>query len=97
MLIENEIDPESDFSESFYAGTHNAVQLAIANGKVDAGASGDNVWQRMVENGEIDPEVNVVIYESEPIPGSPIVVRGNLAPDLKSAIQQVRKYSEWTI
>lgn len=88
ILIENGIDPDNDFSTSYYAGTHNAVQLSIANGKVDAGASGDNVWQRMVDNGEIDPEVNVVIYESEPIPGSPIVVRGNLGEDIKLAIQK---------
>lgn len=88
MLIENGIDPDKDFSVSYYAGTHNAVQYAIANGKVDAGASGDNVHQRMVEAGEIDPDVNIIIYESEPIPGSPIVVRGDLPAELKQKIQQ---------
>jgi len=88
LLIENEIDPDNDFSTSYFAGTHNAVQYAIANGKVDAGATGDNVHQRMVEAGEIDPEVNIVIYESEPIPGSPIVVRGDLSEKLKKEIQQ---------
>lgn len=87
MLIENGIDPDNDFSTSYYAGTHGAVQYAIANGKVDAGACGDNVHQRMIEEGEIDPEVNIIIYESEPIPGSPIVVRGSLPKDLKQAIQ----------
>ncbi len=89
MLIENQIDPDNDFSASYYAGTHNAVQYAIANGKVDAGASSDNVYQRMVDAGEIDPEVNIIIHESEPIPGSPIVVRGNLPTELKIKIQQV--------
>jgi len=87
MLIENEIDPDNDFSTSYYAGTHGAVQYAIANGKVDAGASGDNVYKRMIFEGEIDPEVNIVIYESEPIPGSPIVVRGGLPIELKRKIQ----------
>ncbi|MFH1770964.1 MAG: phosphonate ABC transporter substrate-binding protein [archaeon] len=87
MLLENGIDPDNDFSTSYYAGTHNAVQYAIANGKVDAGASGDNVYARMIEEGEIDPEVNIVLYESEPIPGSPIVVRGNLPEELKKKIQ----------
>lgn len=88
MLLENEINPDKDFSTSFYAGTHNAVQYAIANGKVDAGASGDNVYARMIKEGEIDPEVNIVLHESEPIPGSPIVVRGNLPEDLKMKIQK---------
>ncbi len=88
MFIENGFDPDNDFETSFYAGTHNAVQYAIANGKVDAGASSDNSYARMVESGEIDSEVSVIIYESEPIPGSPIVVRGDLPEKLKNDIQQ---------
>ncbi len=89
MLLENEIDPDNDFSTSYYAGTHNAVQYAIANGKVDAGASGDNVYARMIKEGEIDPEVNIILHESEPIPGSPIVVRGDLPAELKQKIQTI--------
>ena len=89
MLIENGIDPDNDFSTSYFAGTHNAVQYAIANGKVDAGASGDNVYQRMVDSGEISADVNKIIYESEPIPGSPIVVRGDLPAEFKQKIQDV--------
>ncbi len=88
MLIENGIDPDNDFSTSYYAGTHNAVQYAVANGKVDAGADSDSSYYRMVESGEIDPKVNIIIYESEPIPGSPIVVRGDLPVELKQKIQE---------
>jgi phosphonate transport system substrate-binding protein len=87
MLIENGINPDEDFSTTFFAGTHNAVQYAIANGKVDAGASGDNVYQRMIESGEISEDTNKIIYESEPIPGSPIVVRGSLPESIKKSIQ----------
>jgi len=89
MLIENGIDPDEDFSTSYFAGTHNAVQYAIANGKVDAGASGDNVHQRMIDSGEISADVNKIIYESEPIPGSPIVVRGDLPAEFKQKIQDI--------
>ncbi len=88
ILIENGIDPNNDFSEFIFSGTHNAVQLAVDNGHIDAGASSDNVYNRMIEAGEIDPKVNIIIYESEPIPGSPIVVRGNLPDELKLAIQE---------
>jgi phosphonate transport system substrate-binding protein len=86
MLIKNGIDPEEDFDQYFYAGTHNAVQYAVANGKVDAGASGDNVYDRMIKEGQIDPEVSKIIYKSDPIPGSPIVVRGDLPEELKKKI-----------
>jgi len=88
ILIENEIDPDNDFSVSFFAGTHNAVEYAVANGKVDAGADSNNSYDRMVEAGEIDPEVNKIIYTSEEIPGSPIVVRGDLPAEFKDKIKQ---------
>lgn len=87
ILLENNIDPDNDFSISYYAGTHNAVEYAIANGKVDAGADSDNSYNRMVEAGEIDPAVNKIIYTSESIPGSPIAVRGDLPQELKQKIQ----------
>lgn len=87
MLIENGIDPDNDFSISYYAGTHNAVEYAVANGKVDAGADSDNSYDRMVKAGEIDSNINKIIYTSPPIPGSPIVVRGDLPAELKKKIQ----------
>lgn len=87
ILIDNGINPDKDFKTSFYAGTHNAVEYAVANGKVDAGADSDNSYDRMVKEGEIDPNVNVIIYKSEAIQGSPIAVRGDLPAELKLLIQ----------
>lgn len=88
MLIENGIDPENDFESSYYAGTHNAVGYAVANGKVDAGAIGDNVYNRMVSEGEINPEKVKIIHKSNPLPGSPIAVRGSLPSEMKEKITQ---------
>lgn len=88
VLTENNIDPEKDFSLMYYAGTHNAVELAVANRKVDAGADSDTSYYRMVKAGEIDPDTNIIIHESEPIPGSPIAVRGDLPENLKKKIQK---------
>lgn len=104
ILIENGIDPDNDFSTSYYAGTHNAVEYAVANGTVDAGADSDNSYDRMVQAGEIDPEVNKIIYTSDSIPGSPIAVRGDLPAELKEKIidalismdeQTIHKVSGW--
>ena len=87
ILIENGINPDKDFSVTYYAGTHNAVEYSIANRKVDAGADSDSSYNRMVKAGEIDPLVNKIIYTSNPIPGSPIAVRGDLPEALKQSIQ----------
>ena len=98
MLIEAGINPDKDFKTSYYAGTHNAVMYAVANGKVHAGATGDNVYNRMVKAGEIDPKVNKIIYTSAPIPGSPIAVRGDLPKIIKLKIQlALVKMDEQTI
>ena|SRR3989338_536138 len=87
MLLENNIDPDKDFSRTFFAGTHNSVEYAIANKKVDAGADSDNSFERMVAAGEIDPKVNIVIFKSDPIPGSPIAVRKDLPAAFRKKIQ----------
>ena len=63
------------------------MQLAVKNGTVDAGADSDNSYDRMVAAGQIDAAENVIIYESDPIPGSPIAVRGDLPGDLKTKIR----------
>ncbi|MBI2576113.1 phosphonate ABC transporter substrate-binding protein [Candidatus Woesearchaeota archaeon] len=98
MLLENNIDPDKDFSRTFFAGTHNSVEYAIANKKVDAGADSDNSFERMVAAGEIDPKVNIIIFKSDPIPGSPIAVRKDLPAAFKKKIQDALiKMDEQTI
>ena len=71
MLIENGIDPDNDFSTMYYAGSHNSVELAVKNGKVDAGADSDTSYNRMLKEGQIDADVNIIIYESPQFPGPP--------------------------
>ena len=88
ILIENEIDPDNDFSVSFFAGTHNAVEYAVANGKVDAGADSNNSYDRMVEAGGIDPQSNKKNYKSKKITRSPPAVRGDLPAEFKDKIKQ---------
>jgi phosphonate transport system substrate-binding protein len=88
ILLEHGIDPDTAFSTTYFASTHNSVELAVKNGTVDAGADSDNSYDRMVASGDIDPAESVIIYKSEPIPGSPIAVRGGLSKDLKDKIRQ---------
>jgi len=87
MLIENGIDPDNDFSTAYYAGTHNSVGYAVANGNVDAGGTSDNSYNRMVSEGQVDPDTVKIIYESETIPGSPIAIRGDLPEELKENVK----------
>jgi len=83
MLQKAGIDPEKDFSSMVFAGGHDAVELAVKNRKVDAGADSDKTYDRMVKDGLIDPKVNLIIAKSDPIPGSPWAWRRDLPDDLK--------------
>lgn len=98
ILIENGINPDKDFSATYYAGTHNAVEYSIANRSVAAGADSDNSYDAMVKAGEIDPKVNQVLFTSDSIPGSPIAVRKDLPIEIKQAIgDALIKMDEQTI
>ncbi len=89
VFSKNGIDPEKDFKTVIYAGTHNGVELAVKNRTVDAGADSDTSYALMTKEGQIDPKENVVIFTSDPIPGSPIAIRGDLPTDFKNKVQEV--------
>ena len=88
ILLDSGIKPDEDFRDVIYAGTHNSVVLAVNNRTVEAGVTSDNVYQRMTEEKAFDPDDIKIIHTSEPIPGSPITVRGDLSEELKLTIQQ---------
>jgi phosphonate transport system substrate-binding protein len=79
--------PQDFFGKFIYAGSHDASMLAVKNKTVDAGASNDVTYQKMLDKGLISTETNCVIAESDPIPGSPLVYRGDLPSELKLKIQ----------
>ena len=81
------IDPDKDLKKTTYAGGHDAVELAVKNGTVDAGADDDSTYDKMTKSGAISKDQNVVFWKSKPIPGSPIAVRGDLPKKLKQKIQ----------
>jgi len=81
------IDPEEDFTETFFAGSHPAVIEAVKAGQVDAGATCDNRWEDAMENGVIEEGELFIIAITEPIPTSPTVVRRGMDSVLKEKIR----------
>lgn len=69
-------------------GAHDAVARAVQAGQVQAGGLSQEIFKKLVEKGAIDGAKVVVIAESAPIPNYPLVMQGNLAPDLKTAIRK---------
>lgn len=87
-LLSMGVDPDTDFKTCMFAGGHDASGLAVKSGNVDAGAMYDIGYNRLIESGAATPDDLIVIWTSDPIPKSPIAVRGDLDPALKKRIQQ---------
>lgn len=82
------IIPERDFGETIFVGGHDAVEVAVRDRQVDAGADHNYNYSMMVSNGQISPHDIKVIWESEPIPGSLFAFRKDLPEGIKARIRE---------
>jgi phosphonate transport system substrate-binding protein len=74
-LMDLNIDPDTYFSKQVFAGGHDALVLAVANGTVDAGATfcngahgEDGAWNQFLKDPEQLKKINI-LHVSKPIPG----------------------------
>jgi len=84
MVLQEGYDPDEFFGETSFAGGHSSAQLTLANEQIDVAPSASFIYRNMIENGDISPDHNRVILESEPIPLTPIAVH----PDIDDNLQQ---------
>ncbi len=82
------ISVDKHFKETIFAGGHDASILAVHARKVDLGATWEGPYQKAMEKKLITPEDVFVIYKSDPIPKSPVAVRGDLDEALIQRIQR---------
>lgn len=88
MLKSRGFDPDSYFGRVVYAGGQDAVALAVQNKTMPAGAMATIVYNRMVDDGIIDPDVVKIIDRSELIPRSSFVVSGRLPHSFAVRLQE---------
>lgn len=65
FMREAKVDPQV-IKGAIYTGGHDATLLAVANGKVDAGAMDETVFQRMTTTGKVDPATVRVFWTTPP-------------------------------
>ncbi|GGA25847.1 phosphonate ABC transporter substrate-binding protein [Okeania sp. KiyG1] len=87
MLMEKGLKAGENYEEVF-AGAHDAVAVAVANGKAQAGGLSKPIFTALVERGTIDKNKVIIIAESKPFPQYPWTMRSDLEPELKTQIQQ---------
>ena len=80
------LNPDTDL-RAIFAGSHDASAIAVQNGKVDAAAVADALYEAAVARGVIKADEMVIVWTSDPIPGAPLVIRRDLPEPLKQRIR----------
>ncbi|MGF1494025.1 MAG: phosphate/phosphite/phosphonate ABC transporter substrate-binding protein [Microcoleaceae cyanobacterium] len=83
------IDPEKDFAAIEYAGGHDKNAAALETGKVDAVALEKPTYIEVQQAGGLPEDQYKIVWESDPIPNSPIVVSSQLPAEFKTELRKV--------
>src|SRR3954453_13911237 len=82
------ITPEKDFKQVMYSGGHDATIVAVGEGKVNAGAVADRIYERGCAKGLADCSKIKIIWESPAIWNDPVLYRKTLPEDIKKKIRE---------
>ena len=88
FFLEQDIEPESYFSEVFFAGSHEATAVAVANNTVDLASNNNETLPRLIETGRIAETDVKIIWESPLIPTDPISVQMDLPETFREAVRE---------
>ncbi len=79
-FLQQGIDPETHFGRVVHT-KHQAIQMQVTAGQLDAGADYNRNRNAMIEQGLIKAERSKVIWQSAPLPNDAVAVRRELAQD----------------
>ena len=80
------LDPKAVFDYNEGA-SHAAQAIAVLSGQTDIASDYDRNLDVLTEQGKIDKGKLKIIWQSDPLPNDPIVVRGDFPADLKTKLQ----------
>ena len=86
LLKKYKLDGEKDY-RPVHLGAHDAVARAVQSGQIPAGALSKQILDNLIARGSIDATKIVQLDLSAPIPNYPVVMQGDLKPELKAAIR----------
>lgn len=82
------INPKTYFGRYAEGASAAAAQMAVASGHVDLATGWDTHRNTMIRNGQLKPDANKVVWESEQLPNEPVVVRKGMDKGLARELQQ---------
>jgi phosphonate transport system substrate-binding protein len=80
------IDPKAVFAYSEGA-SHAAQAIAVLSGQTDIASDYDRNLDVLTDEGKIDKSKLKIIWQSNPLPNDPIVVRGDFPAEIKTKLQ----------
>ena len=86
LFLPNNIEMETRFRSEF-VGTHQATALAVANGDADVATNNTTDLERFRQQFPVEAERLQVVWQSEPPPGAPMVVRRDFPPEFQARLQ----------
>lgn len=89
-MQQEKVDPEV-IKNASYSGAHDATALAVANGKAEAGAMDEQVYKKMLANGQLKPETVRVFYTTPPFFDYVWVSNKNLDPKIADSFAAAMK------
>jgi phosphonate transport system substrate-binding protein len=86
LFLPHGIEMETRFRSEF-VGTHQATALAVANGDADVATNNTTDFERFRQQFPVEAERLQVVWQSEPPPGAPMVVRRDYPPEFQARLQ----------
>ncbi len=87
LLLSKGLNPDRMFSQSLFAGSHNAVILSVLKKEVDAGATYDDARAAVAKSyPEVFSKLHVIAYTKD-IPNDTVSARKDLDPAIKQKIK----------
>lgn len=81
------LDPEKDFKQVVFSGTHMASIMNAKAGKLDIATVTKTSFDRMVSDGRLKPNELIPIWTSPPLLQSVVFTRPGFAPEFRSKLE----------
>ena len=81
------LEPKTFFGKYAEGASAAAAQMATIGGQVDLATGWDTHRNTMIRNNTIKSDSNRVVWESDPLPNEPVVVRKGMPEDLAKRLQ----------
>lgn len=88
LFVSRGVDIDSFLGEYYFAGSHDLVAQEVLEGRAQAGAISKSILRGLALDNDIDMNDLKIIWESDPIPGSPFIARKDVSDRIKNGFRE---------